>query len=1159
MRKWTVVFFSIIILTQTGFALQRYVTDFGTNPPFSHCLNVAVSPSGYVFVTNANEIHCFRPNGTLKFTYPATSIDGFYVIEASPTGIDTVIAVGFTSIDYNEMHWFKIDTAMNIIDYPIYSVSGFDQIVDAAVALDNGNNYRLVWVEWDYNASFELENTRVRMINNGGAPSNIVEYPVEDTIVKPGVDICCNFRGDYVVAWNESLAVMQNKLNFNGGTDNIMHNDFDNDQDVDCSWLADVFCHVLVIGNDRSRTTIKYRLYDINGAYKRNGNLPPLSDSWYRLARDMIGNYIVLAGDDARMYTVDIDRESENMGIDNIGPEFNCGGTHGAVDGYKPGNFVFGWPTAGVLHGSYWRPWWTMLFYCAGEGHYTRWLEEATPPRCTRIIRTDRVANWDNGDDICPERHESNKWLHFQELETDGSNDITIVALLDWRFDDTPQGCVVVPRDTSFGTLTDVSIAPYLEGINFENIGEPIMCRSTTLSDFIIWGVTNYPAEHYFLVMSDHGDIDTWARKRPAGGMWDQTRWSLTTDSLSKALRAATDSLTAHFGEPTKLDVIFFDACLYAMEEIAYEIKDFSDYIIFSEDLEVDAPYCQKRYGISILDSLEKSESALPTFSPESLAGCIVNGYRAKITSSSFGGWTYYRTMSAIRTDYLQKLHDTKNELAGYLIRYCCLLDAADRRALASDIKDAIGITQYFSQRTGLPTIQNHMDLRHFAINIKMLRPSSLIDEKSQALIDTLNRCVIREWHSTGGGSLVENSGGLAVYMNFNFGGTPWFTHINPAYMRVYGKGTNPWSKFMGLIRTSYIWPEKVDKGIIHYRSSDYTVYIIPPPEDYPYDLIGLIGYEWMIFEDIDTLWGKPYWDWNFEGFWCDSFSPFDNDSSIMAISVPGEEYIVKSNTTLPTGAPSLPKHYYVFDISYDFTESETLFLEELNYDPITWDTVWNALGVYINNRDEVSREIIEIYPTPDTMHNHYIRFRLVNRTDPDLTYEEDHISSYSSVFIDNFTVVIAETMYTDTLFASEGIDTAITLDATDMSYLVFARAIDVDSMYGEWSSPAERIIELGIHDTTSVKIPTSFALSSYPNPFNATVAIGYDVPVASDVNVAIYDVTGRKIETLVDEQRSAGSYSVLWNAGEKVASGVYFVRLSAGEKTIEKKIIYLK
>ena len=92
-----------------------------------------------------------------------------------------------------------------------------------------------------------------------------------------------------------------------------------------------------------------------------------------------------------------------------------------------------------------------------------------------------------------------------------------------------------------------------------------------------------------------------------------------------------------------------------------------------------------------------------------------------------------------------------------------------------------------------------------------------------------------------------------------------------------------------------------------------------------------------------------------------------------------------------------------------------------------------------------------------------------------------------------------------------------------------------------------------------SNEVPEQFVLSqNYPNPFNPSTAIKFDIPKSSPVKLSVFDVTGREIEVLVNENLSAGSYSVSWDAG-KVSSGIYFYRLTAGDFVQTKKMMLIK
>ena len=85
----------------------------------------------------------------------------------------------------------------------------------------------------------------------------------------------------------------------------------------------------------------------------------------------------------------------------------------------------------------------------------------------------------------------------------------------------------------------------------------------------------------------------------------------------------------------------------------------------------------------------------------------------------------------------------------------------------------------------------------------------------------------------------------------------------------------------------------------------------------------------------------------------------------------------------------------------------------------------------------------------------------------------------------------------------------------------------------------------------------------NYPNPFNPQTAIQYTLPHDCKVEIAIYNILGQRVKTLVNEQQRAGYKRVEWDGkndrGEQVASGIYFYRIEAGEFTKSKKMEILK
>lgn len=100
---------------------------------------------------------------------------------------------------------------------------------------------------------------------------------------------------------------------------------------------------------------------------------------------------------------------------------------------------------------------------------------------------------------------------------------------------------------------------------------------------------------------------------------------------------------------------------------------------------------------------------------------------------------------------------------------------------------------------------------------------------------------------------------------------------------------------------------------------------------------------------------------------------------------------------------------------------------------------------------------------------------------------------------------------------------------------------------------------ELDASDQTTVELPDHFILEqNYPNPFNSSTTIKYTLPKAAHVRLYLHDVTGRRVATLVDDIRTAGTHRIRWQPLMQ-ASGIYFIRLDAGGGHLTRKMIYLK
>ncbi len=92
-----------------------------------------------------------------------------------------------------------------------------------------------------------------------------------------------------------------------------------------------------------------------------------------------------------------------------------------------------------------------------------------------------------------------------------------------------------------------------------------------------------------------------------------------------------------------------------------------------------------------------------------------------------------------------------------------------------------------------------------------------------------------------------------------------------------------------------------------------------------------------------------------------------------------------------------------------------------------------------------------------------------------------------------------------------------------------------------------------------SKTIPRQFKLyQNYPNPFNPITKIKFDIPISALTKIIVYDILGREVKSIVNQDLTPGSYEIDWNA-TNFASGVYFYRIIAGSFISMKKMVLIK
>ncbi|MGE5239325.1 MAG: clostripain-related cysteine peptidase [Chloroflexota bacterium] len=345
-------------------------------------------------------------------------------------------------------------------------------------------------------------------------------------------------------------------------------------------------------------------------------------------------------------------------------------------------------------------------------------------------------------------------------------------------------------------------------------LGETNMGDPKVLEDFVSWGVNNYPAEHYLLVLWNHGagwddanlyegDVFSGAappvsRKRkpvvtrsPVARGAKTLPFTLARAGLSRARRAlfrttvesavktraiAFDDQAQDFLDNVELkkvmkrikksikrpvDILGMDACLMSMVEVAYQMRDVADYTVASEETEPGDgwPY----------DSILKSLAAKPEMTPEELSGMIVKSYLA-----SYGAGDGV-TQSALRLANLKRLAGAVDSLGKAL-----------KKALANSSLHAAVMTARAKVQEYSRPYDDYCDL----LDLCSLLESNLVDAAvRKACADvrkTASDVIVASGYK---GSAVDNSQGISIYFPKR--------SLSPLYKTLDFTKANSWDEFL--------------------------------------------------------------------------------------------------------------------------------------------------------------------------------------------------------------------------------------------------------------------------------------------------------------------------------------------------------------------------
>ena len=289
------------------------------------------------------------------------------------------------------------------------------------------------------------------------------------------------------------------------------------------------------------------------------------------------------------------------------------------------------------------------------------------------------------------------------------------------------------------------------------------------------------------------------------------------------------------------------------------------------------------------------------------------------------------------------------------------------------------------------------------------------------------------------------------------------------------------------------------------------------------------------------------------------TFSISGDTSSISGYVVIDDEYIPNSisNYSLRATLFVVPDHnwygeaviYVTADNEYDYTDIDTLSITVNSiYDQIIDPQMVYPPDGHTINFETLSDSIFftwnsASYPEFETGPGFEYRLRIVQSNENgNIPYNyTDLMDTTFTFYPDSSTYAGANNNYIWSLYTTEQ-NLPEVLDGQSGVFFVMLPAMSV---------------ELNT-------IPNNFALyAAYPNPFNPSTTIPFDIPDDSFVALNVFDMMGRKIKTLLSENISAGRKSIVWNGtnnlNQSVSAGTYFYSIKAGSFSDTKKIILLK
>lgn len=352
--------------------------------------------------------------------------------------------------------------------------------------------------------------------------------------------------------------------------------------------------------------------------------------------------------------------------------------------------------------------------------------------------------------------------LDLNEAELAGSTDqVKVVAQID-RYAGAYAGDGDVSSARRYLLVSDSD----LDSLNSEllaDLGEVDMGDPQTLYDFATWAIAAYPADHYVLILSDHGM--GWA-----GGWFDDDPYRHSGLSMQQ-IDSALGSIVTDTGIDA-FELVGFDACLMAQLEVMSAVAPHARYAVASEETEpslgwsysvfletlmADTSISGRELGQAIVDSyLEQDVAVLD----EGLRGARFPGNSAEDVASEV---VRPYTLSAVDLSQIRDLDEALNKLA-------VALSSVDQQAVA----EARRFSQSYTSIWGQKEPPSFLDLGHFVASVLERIEDEAVSAAGRQVQEVLARAVVAEKH----GDMRPGSSGVSIYFpnsthySASFGGT---------------------------------------------------------------------------------------------------------------------------------------------------------------------------------------------------------------------------------------------------------------------------------------------------------------------------------------------------------------------------------------------------